>query len=177
MDFEEKTLEKNVIYSGRILNLRKDKVSLPDGNTGMREIIEHSGGSAILCEKEDKILMVKQFRYAYKEEIWEIPAGKVNAGENPMDTAFRELEEEGGIKAEKMELLFSVYPSPGYTSEIIRIYRATGLTESATHLDEDEFLSAEWIEKPRLQKMIESGEIKDSKTLIALLFALGRRDD
>ena len=172
MNFEEKTLEKQVIYSGKILNLRKDKVSLPDGNTGVREIIEHNGGSAILCEKDGKILMVRQFRYAYKEEIWEIPAGKVNAGENPLNTAFRELEEEGGVKAEKMELLFSMYPSPGYTAEIVRIYRATGLTESAAHLDEDEFLSAKWIEKPRLKKMIENGEIKDAKTLIALLFAL-----
>lgn len=172
MDFEEKTLEKNVIYSGKILNLRKDRVSLPDGKAGVREIVEHSGGSAILCEKDGKILMVKQFRYAYKEEIWEIPAGKVNAGEDSVKTAFRELEEEGGIKADNMELLFTVYPSPGYTSEIIRIYRATGLTETRAHLDEDEFLSAEWIEKPRLKNMIERGEIKDSKTLIALLFAL-----
>ena len=172
MDFEEKTLEKNVIYSGKILNLRKDRVSLPDGKAGVREIVEHSGGSAILCEKDGKILMVKQFRYAYKEEIWEIPAGKVNAGEDSVKTALRELEEEGGIKADNMELLFTVYPSPGYTSEIIRIYRATGLTETRAHLDEDEFLSAEWIEKPRLKNMIERGEIKDSKTLIALLFAL-----
>ena len=172
MDFEEKTLEKNVIYSGKILNLRKDTVSLPDGHTGTREIIEHSGGSAILCEKDDKILMVRQFRYAYRKEVWEIPAGKVNAGEDPLTTAFRELEEEGGIKADNMELLFSVYPSPGYTSEIIRIYRATGLKETHVHLDEDEFLSAEWVEKPRLKKMIENGEINDSKTLIALLFAL-----
>lgn len=172
MNFEEKTLQKNTIYSGRILNLRKDSVLLPDGNTGVREIIEHSGGCAVLCEKDDKILMVKQFRYAYREEVWEIPAGKVNAGENPLETAFRELEEEGGVKADKMELLFTVYPSPGYTSEIIRIYRATGLTESRQHLDEDEFLSACWIEKPRLKKMIDSGEIKDSKTLIALLKVL-----
>ena len=172
MNFEEKTLEKNAVYSGRILNLRKDKVLLPNGNTGVREIIEHSGGSAVLCEKDGKILMVKQFRYAYREEVWEIPAGKVNAGEDPLETAFRELEEEGGIKADKMELLFTVYPSPGYTSEIIRIYKATGLTETRPHLDEDEFLSARWIEKPRLKEMIDSGEIKDGKTLIALLKVL-----
>lgn len=172
MDFEEKTLEENTLYSGRILDLVKDKVLLPDGKESFREIVKHSGGSAILCEKDDKILMVRQFRYAYKETVWEIPAGKVNAGEDPMKTAFRELEEEGGIKADKMELLFSVYPSPGYTSEIIRIYRATGLKESATHLDEDEFLSAVWVEKSRLKEMIQSGEIKDAKTLIALLYVL-----
>ena len=172
MNFEEKTLERNTVYSGRILNLRKDKVLLPDGNTGVREIIEHSGGSAVLCEKDGKILMVKQFRYAYREEVWEIPAGKVNAGEEPIKTAFRELEEEGGIKADKMELLFTVYPSPGYISEIIRIYKATGLTKSRQNLDEDEFLSARWIEKSQLKKMIDSGEIKDAKTLIALLKVL-----
>lgn len=172
MDFEEKTLEENLLYRGKILDLKKDKVLLPDGKESFREIVKHSGGSAIVCEKDGKILMVRQFRYAYKETVLEIPAGKVNAGEDPMDTAFRELEEEGGIKADKMELLFSVYPSPGYTSEIIRIYRATGLNKSDMHLDEDEFLSATWVEKTRLKEMIESGEIKDAKTLIALLYVL-----
>ena len=172
MNFEEKTLNKNTVYSGKILNLRKDDVILPDGKQAVREIVEHSGGSAVLCEKDGKILMVKQFRYAYREEVWEIPAGKVNKGENPMDTAFRELEEEGGIKAENMELMFTLYPSPGYTSEIIRIYRATGLKIASQHLDEDEFLSASWIEKPRLKEMIDGGEIKDAKTLVALLKVL-----
>ena len=168
MEFEEKTLEKSVIYNGRILELDKDKVLLPDGKESIREIVRHSGGSAILCEKNGKVLMVKQFRYAYKEEIWEIPAGKVNRGEEPLITAFRELQEECGIKAQKMELLFSVYPSPGYTDEVIRIYRATGLSVCERELDEDEFLTAEWIEIPRLREMMKKGEIKDAKTIIAL---------
>ncbi len=172
MNFEEKTLNKTTVYSGRILNLRKDEVLLPDGKTGTREIIEHSGGSAVLCEEDGKILMVKQFRYAYGEELWEIPAGKVNKGEDPLKTAFRELEEEGGVKAEKMELMFNMYPSPGYTSEIIRIYSATGLKKTRQNLDEDEFLSASWIEKPRLKEMIDKGEVKDGKTLVALLAVL-----
>ena len=118
MDFEEKTLEKNVVYNGKILNLRKDKVMLPNGKEGAREIVEHGGGSAVLCERDGKVLMVRQFRYAYGECVWEIPAGKVDRGEDPLDTAFRELEEECGVKAGKMTLLFTVYPSPGYTSEI-----------------------------------------------------------
>ena len=172
MNFKEKTLKENTVYSGKILNLRKDDVLLPDGKTGVREIVEHSGGSAVLCEKDGKILMVKQFRYAYREELWEIPAGKVNRGENPIETAFRELEEEGGIKADKMELMFTMYPSPGYTSEIIRIYKATGLNSACQNLDEDEFLTAEWMEKSRLKKMIDNGEIKDAKTLVALLKVL-----
>lgn len=172
MDFEEKTLETEVIYKGRILTLLKDKVSLPDGKESVREIIEHSGGSAVLCEKDDKILMVRQFRYAYKEEVWEIPAGKVNNGEDAEETAYRELEEEGGVKAGKMELLFTVYPSPGYTNEILRIYKATDISEGAVKLDEDEFLTSCWVEKSRLSEMIKNGEIKDAKTLIALLYAL-----
>ena len=172
MDFEEKTLEENTVYRGKILDLKKDMVLLPDGKESFREIVSHGGGSAILCEKDGKILMVRQFRYAYKENVWEIPAGKLNKGENPKDAAFRELEEECGVKADEMELLFSVYPSLGYTSEIIRIYRAKGLKKSRVKLDEDEFLSAEWIEKERLRAMIKSGEIKDAKTLIALLAVL-----
>ena len=172
MDFEEKTLDTSVVYSGRILELKKDRVLLPDGKEGVREIIEHGGGSAVVCEKNGKILMVKQFRYAYKETVWEIPAGKVNRGEDPLKTAFRELQEEGGVKAEKMELLFTVYPSPGYTNEILRIYRATGLSDCQSGLDEDEFLTAEWIEKSLLKEMIGKGEIKDAKTLIALLYIL-----
>ena len=172
MDFEEKPIEKNVVYDGRILSLRKDKVLLPNGKESIREIVIHGGGSAVLCEKDGKILMVKQFRYAYGEEIWEIPAGKVNAGEDPMQVAFRELEEESGVKADKMELMFTVYPSPGYTSEKIRIYRATGVSSGESRLDEDEFLMARWMDKEKLKSMIARGEIKDSKTLIALLAVL-----
>ncbi len=172
MDFEEKTLESNVLYRGKILNLIKDRVSLPDGNESVREIVQHSGGSAILCEKDDKILMVRQFRYAYKEEIWEIPAGKVNRGEDPEKTAVRELEEECGVKAGNIKLLFTVYPSPGYTTEILRIYKATDIKEGEAKLDEDEFLTACWVEKSKLREMVKNGDIKDAKTLIALLFAL-----
>ena len=93
-------------------------------------------------------------------------------GEDFKETAFRELEEEGGIKADEMELIFTLYPSPGYTSEIIRIYRAKGLKKVRQNLDEDEFLTAKWIEKPKLKEMVDNGEIKDAKTLVALLKAL-----
>ena len=172
MRFEEKTVKENVVFKGRILTLKDDEVLLPDGKTGKREIVEHSGGSAVLCEKDGKILMVKQFRYAYKEELWEIPAGKVNVGEDPLLTAYRELEEEGGVTADEMELMFTMYPSPGYSAEKIRIYRAKGLKAGKAHLDEDEFLTAEWIDKSVLKEMIKNGEIKDGKTLVALLAIL-----
>lgn len=172
MNFKEKTVSKNYLYKGKILNLRKDDITLPNGKGAIREIVEHSGGSCIYCEKDNKVYLVKQFRYAYKEEIWEIPAGKLNPGEDPKVTALRELEEEAGLRAENIELMFTVYPSPGYTNEIIRIYRAWNFKSVPMHLDEDEFLVGEWIDKERIKTMIESGEIKDGKTLIALLKAL-----
>lgn len=172
MEFKEKTLSEEYLYKGRILNLRKDKIILPDGKEALREVVEHSGGSCILCEKEGKILLVRQFRYPYKQELLELPAGKLNPGESPELTAIRELEEEGGIKADSVELMFEVYPSPGYTDEIIRIYRAVGIKETKTHLDEDEFLESVWIDKETLKNMIKNGEIKDGKTLIALLSVL-----
>jgi len=172
MEFKEKTLSEEYLYKGRILNLRKDKIILPDGKEALREVVEHSGGSCILCEKDGKILLVRQFRYPYKQELLELPAGKLNPGESPELTAIRELEEEGGIKADSVELMFEVYPSPGYTDEIIRIYRAVGIKETKTHLDEDEFLESVWIDKETLKNMIKNGEIKDGKTLIALLSVL-----
>lgn len=173
MDFKEKTLAKNYIYKGKILNLRKDDIELPNGKPAVREIIEHSGGSCVYCEKDGAVYLVKQYRYAYGEELWEIPAGKLNPGEDPKQTALRELEEEAGLKANSIELMFEVYPTPGYTNEIIRIYRAWNFTKVQMHLDEDEFLSGEWIPIPKLKQMMDSGDIKDGKTLIALLKALG----
>ena len=169
MEFKEKTLKKEYIYNGKILAVRKDQVILPNGNSAIREVVEHSGGSAIYCEKDGKILLVKQFRYPYKEELYEIPAGKLNEGETPEQTAIRELEEEGGIKAKSVEKLFDIYPTPAYTNEIIRIFKAKDFVEAQIKLDEDEFLTGEWIDKNVAKNMVNNGEIKDAKTIIAIL--------
>ncbi len=172
MDFEEKTLKSDYLYKGKILNLKKDEVLLPNEKKAFREIVEHNGGSCVICEKDDKILMVRQYRYAFKKELWEIPAGKINEGEDPALTAVRELEEEGGIKAHSVQLMYKIFPSPGYTSEIIYLYRAQGLKETEKHLDNDEFLTSKWFSKTELKRMLNNGEIKDGKTLIALLAVL-----
>jgi ADP-ribose pyrophosphatase len=172
MKFEEKCLSSKRIYDGKILNLRRDEVELPDSKTAFREVVEHGGGSCILCELDDKILLVKQFRYPYNQEIFEIPAGKLNLGEDPKTTAIRELEEEGGILAQSVELMYTVYPTPGYTNEIIRIYRAINPQKTKAHLDEDEFLDVYWFSREELKEMIKNGEIRDGKTLIALLSVL-----
>lgn len=176
MTFKEKTVNKNYVYRGKIINVRADDALSVGGNC-KREIVEHPGGSAVLCEKDGKILLERQFRYAFSDELWEIPAGKLEPGEDPQKAAIRELEEECGIKAEKAELIFTAYPSPGYTDEIIRIYRATGLSRGEKHFDSDEDINSFWVDKKEIKKMIDSGEIKDAKTLIALLYALNEKDD
>ncbi len=171
MDFNEKQVKSEYLYKGKILNLKKDDVVLPDGKTAIREVVEHCGGSAILCEKDGKVLMVKQFRYPFNKEILEIPAGKVNKGEDPKQTAIRELSEEGGITVFDALKLCDIYPSTGYTNEIIHIYKAIGeLTEKNQKLDDDEFLSCKWYDKKQLLKMIKDGEICDAKTIVALLY-------
>ncbi len=168
MKFKEETLNKNYIYKGKILSLRSDDVVLCDGKECKREIVEHNGGAGVLYEKDGKILFVKQYRYAFNEEIYEIPAGKIDKGETPLETAFRELKEECGLQAEKMRLLFKAYPSPGYTQEIIYIYKAENCSKTNSQLDEDEFLDCVWIDKKTVKKMLENGEINDAKTLLAL---------
>ena len=168
MNFNEKTVGKTTLYSGKILNLRRDDVILPDGNKAIREVVEHSGGSAILCELDGKVLLVKQFRYPYGECIWEIPAGKRNPNELPEVTAIRELEEEGGVIAGRVEKIFEVYPSPAYTEEVIHIFKALNVKKGKVHLDEDEFLTAKWFTLDEIKQMLKKGEIKDAKTLIAI---------
>ncbi len=167
-DYMEKTVKKHYIYQGKILNLRCDDAQLIDGMPCKREIIEHSGGACVLYVEAGKVLFVRQYRYAYGESVYEIPAGKLNAGENPMLAAARELEEETGIKAASLTLLYVVYPTPGYTNEKIYIYRAHAGARTKQHLDEGEYLDVEWIELPRVKEMLKNGEIKDAKTLIAL---------
>ena len=165
----EKTVKKQYIYNGKILNLRCDDAVLPDGKPCKREIVEHPGGAAILCVQDGKVILVRQYRYAYGEELLEIPAGKLNRGEDPLAAAVREFEEETGLKAEKMTLLFTLYPSPGYCDEKIYIYEADEITAGAQHLDEDEFLSVVRLPVDEAIDMVKRGEIRDSKTIAALL--------
>lgn len=168
MDYIEKTVQKNYIYNGKILTLRCDDALLPDGRPCKREIIEHSGGACVLYIEKESVLLVRQYRYAYGESIYEIPAGKLEKGEDPMLAAARELEEEAGIKAGKLELLCVDYPTPGYTNEKIYIYRAYDGVKTQACLDEGEFLDAEFIPLIKVKEMLKNGEIKDGKTVIAL---------
>lgn len=168
MDLTEKTVSKNYVFQGKIISVRNDDATLPDGAPCKREIVEHGGGACVLYVKEGKALFVRQYRYAYGEVVLEIPAGKLNFGEDPKEAAYRELIEEAGVKADEISLSFVCYPSPGYTNEKIYIFEAKGGTQVSANPDEDEFLEVEYIPLETVKEMLARGEIKDGKTIIAL---------
>ena len=167
---KETTLSSEKIFDGRIISLRKDEIVTEKGIKQSREVVSHGGGAAVLVVKDGKILLERQFRYPYGEILWEIPAGKRDKGEDFAQTAKRELEEETGYVAEKLVKLFEIYPTPAYTNEIIGIFKAEGLKKGVLHFDEDEDIISEWIPEEKVFEMVENGEIKDGKTLIALLW-------
>ena len=172
MDLTEKTLSSEVIFEGRVLHIRKDTVQLPNGSEGIREVLDHPGGVCILALDDQKqVLMVSQYRYPYEQVITELPAGKLERGEDPDLAAIRELREETGASAGRFERLGELYPSPGYCGEIIRMYFADDLTFGNMDPDEDEFLHMERIPFDTLVERILSGEIKDAKTVAAVLKA------
>ncbi|MBQ7373298.1 MAG: NUDIX hydrolase [Clostridia bacterium] len=166
----EKKLSSQKIYDGVVVKLRRDKVVTDSGVETYREIISHGGGACILAVKDGKVLLEKQFRYAYGEEIFEIPAGKRDAGEDFYLTAKRELEEETGLIPLNLKKITEIYPTPGYTDEIIAIFFADEFEKGKINFDETEYLTSEWVDLSVAFKMVENGEIKDSKTVIALLW-------
>ena len=170
MELFEKTLDSDVKFDGRILKLKVDSVQLPDGSTSSREVVCHNVGAGILpLSKDGKVALVKQFRYPYKEVIYEIPAGKIDAGETPYQAVERELFEEVGGKSDNIIDLGIIYPSPGYTNEKIYIFLAQNTIFEQQKLDEGEFLEVEYFDFDKVLEMIEQNIIKDSKTIIAVL--------
>lgn len=169
MEFAEKTLDSQLIYEGKVVKVLKDSVELSTGKKSFREVVKHSGGVVILALKDNKILLVKQFRYPIKEVMFELPAGKLEYGEDPFEAAKRELEEETGYCAEKWANLGYVYTSPGYSDEKLYLYKAEDLHFTRCHPDEGEIIQAFEYEIDKVMDMIYTGEINDAKTLCALL--------
>ena len=170
MKFNEKTMDVKEIFSGNIIKVELQTVELCNKNIAKREIIRHRGGVAVVpVTKNKEIIMVRQFRKPFDEELLEIPAGKIERDEKPEVCAVRELQEETGLAADKISLINVMYPSPGYTDEKIYIYKAEGLTEGKLSLDEDEFLSVEKYTLKQAVDMIKTGMIKDAKTIIAIM--------
>lgn len=167
--FEEKIGSKRV-YEGKIINLRRDTVRLENGKEALREVIEHPGGVSVLAiDEQDEIYMVRQFRYPTGKELWELPAGKLEFGEDPLACGIRELEEECGCKAEHFSPLAQLYPTCAYDTEIIYVYLAKGLTASKQCLDEGEFLTVEKMPFSKALEMVLAGEVPDAKTQVGIL--------
>lgn len=172
MNLTEKTLSTSTVYDGKIIKVNLDKVELPDGAISFREEVIHGGGACVFALVDGKVPLVKQYRYAYKKEVWEIPAGKLEKGEDPMLTAKRELIEETGVSPNSLSLVGTLYPSPGYTNEIIYVYFTDDCVVSKQKLDDGEFLEVTYFSISELEKMAKSGEICDAKTLFALYYYL-----
>lgn len=173
MNYQEKTLQTDYIFRGRVVNLRVDRVKLPNGKEAKREVVEHSGAVAIVPVSDDgKIILVKQFRQAVGKELVEIPAGKLDPGEAPEECALRELQEEIGF-AGNLEYKFSFYTSPGFSNEIIHLFFADHLQASKKDCDEDEFISLLKVSPGEAMHMIMAGEIMDGKSITGIFAFLG----
>lgn len=169
------------IHTGKIIKLDSDTVRFPDGSTGEMDMIRHPGASAIVPFLSDptgadpQLLLLKQYRYAADQYLYEIPAGRLDPGEDPRDCAIRELREETGCSAANMEFLTTMYTTPGFTDEKIHLFMATGLEHGESAREADEFISVETMTLSQALQLIEKGEIKDAKTALGILFAAGFR--
>jgi ADP-ribose pyrophosphatase len=163
-------------YTGRILNLDVDAVRFPDGSSGQLEMIRHPGAAAVVPLRDPpdapdpRVILIRQFRHAADGFIWEIPAGRLDPGERPEACAHRELEEEAGFLADELRHLITIYTTPGFTDERIHLFLATGLRPGQHRREADEFLEVHTLPWSRIAGMIERGEIRDGKTLSALLY-------
>jgi ADP-ribose pyrophosphatase len=174
-------LSSRRVYAGRVVNVDIDVVRFPNGSTGELEMVRHPGASAVVPFLTDpggddpRLLLIKQYRYAADDFIYEIPAGKLDRDEDPLVCARRELQEETGCSAERMEHMYTFFTTPGFTDERIHAYLASGLTRGDVAHEKDEFMSLETVTLSRALELIRTGELKDAKSALAILYAAGFR--
>ncbi|MBC7229551.1 MAG: NUDIX hydrolase [Actinobacteria bacterium] len=168
----EETLERRTVFEGKVVRLYLDRVLLPDGREAEREVVLHRGAVGMVAlDGEGHVFLVRQYRHAPGEHLVEIPAGKLDAGEDPLECARRELQEEVGCAAESWHLLASFYTSPGFSDEVLHLYLARGLTRGEAAPDEDEFLEVMRVPLEDALAMVARGEIRDSKTVAGIALA------
>ena len=170
MELREKIINKEDIFKGKIIDVKMLDVELPNGKMAKREVVYHNGAVGILALKKDKLIMVEQYRTAIDDILLEIPAGKLDGDEDPLECAHRELREETGYVAEHMEYIGEIVTSAGFCNEIIKLYCATDLKYVGDDRDEDEFLNLKEMTVEELKGLIREGKIIDSKTLSAMCF-------
>ncbi|GAB6180751.1 NUDIX hydrolase [Desulfotomaculum defluvii] len=169
-ELEEKTLSTELVYQGKILNLRVDQIRLPNGKQASREVVEFSQAVAVVALKDNKnVLLVTQYRYPVGEVLIEIPAGKMDGEESPEQCAMRELQEETGYTAKHLEKITEFYTTPGFSTELMHVFFATELLEGEQNPDEDEFVKVTEVPYAEAIEMINNGKIKDGKTIAGLL--------
>ena len=174
-------LSSRRIHTGKVLNLDLDTVRFPNGSTGELEIIRHPGAAAVLPFLSDpagddpQIMLLKQYRYAAEDFLYEIPAGRLEPGEEPARCARRELKEETGCDAERIDHLYTFYTTPGFIDERIHAFMAVGLTRGQSSTETDEFITVETMTLSHALGLIQKGEIKDGKTALTILYAVGFR--
>jgi ADP-ribose pyrophosphatase len=171
MKLFERTISEEYKFKGRVINLKVQQVELPNGKVAVREVVEHPGAVAIVAYLDSNtILMVEQFRKAIDRVILEIPAGKIEKGEDVKLCGIRELEEETGYKAKNLEYLGEIVTAPGFTDEYIYLYKATELSKGEVNRDDDEFINVKSYNIDSIKDMVKNGEIIDGKTIAALLY-------
>lgn len=169
---KEEQLSSELIFEGKVICVTRDEILLENNKTAIREVVHHNGGAAVVAiNAQGEVALVRQFRYAAGAELIEIPAGKIDPGENPRQTAIRELAEEAGCTADIFTDFGSIIPTCAYCTEVIYLYLAKGLHPVAQKLDDDEFLDVFWLPLQEAVDMVLRGEITDSKTVAALLKA------
>ena len=171
LDLIETKISSENIYDGTLLHVKKDKVELPNGDISYREWIKHPGASAVIpVTDNNEIILVRQYRYPIQALTMEIPAGKLDvAGEDPLECAKRELEEETGYSAQEYQFLTKLATTVGFSDEFIYIYAARGLKAGQQHTDEDEFINVVTVPLDKAVEMVHSGEILDGKSVVAIL--------
>lgn len=176
MNMYEETMKSTKVFEGKVISVRVDTVELPGAKYAKREIVEHRGAAAILAvDENENIYMVRQYRKACEEVLLEIPAGKLEIGEKPLDCAKRELREEVGIVADNMDYMLEFYTSAGFCNEKIHVFLAKGITPAQRDPDEDEIIEVEKFSIDEVLKKITYGEIVDAKTIIAILYYVNNR--
>ena len=170
MELTEKMLSRTEQYSGPLFSVHTDQVLLPNGHTTYREVVEHVDGVAVLpLDERNNVLTVTQYRYVFGKTLLEIPAGKLDPGEDPLECAKRELHEETGFSASRIQYLTTIATTPGFCDEVIHIYMATGLTFDGANPDDDEFVNVDLVPLSELIDAVLDGKIEDAKTVVGAL--------